>query len=282
MKFRILILSLAALVATQAQSTTIVAKVGDIEISGAQLQEALAGLDAAQEATLVKDPAALGQYVRALLVQRLVLKQALEQKWDQQPAVISKLVRARESTLAESFLQNASAPESAYPSEAELAAAYESNKAALLIPRSYQIAQIYIAADKAKLDAAVQQLKTKDADFAAIARTTSEEPASAGRGGEIGWLTEDQIQPEIRAKLPKLTLGTISDPIELNDGWHILKVLDIGEARTPTLIEIRENLTASLRAERARLKRQEFIAGLLKPHPPAINEIELAKILSAP
>ena len=282
MKLQILILTFAALVAAQAQPTTVVAKVGDIEINAAEIQESLAGLDAAREAALAKDPAALGQYVRALLVQRLVLKQALAQKWDQQPAVISQLVRAREATLAESFLQSASEPESAYPSEAELAAAYDSNKAALLVPRGYQLAQIYISSDTAKLETTVKQLKAENADFAAIARSASEEPASAAKGGEIGWLTEDQIQPEIRAKLPKLTLGAVTDPIELNDGWHILKVLDIREARTPTLMEIRENLAASLRAGRARLKRQEFIAALLKEHPPAINEIELAKILSKP
>jgi len=282
MKRLLLMVTLAGLVVTPASSSPVVAKVGDLEITGSDIQEALAELDAAQEAALVKEPAALGQFVRALLIQRLVLQQALAEKWDQQPAVISKLVRARETTLAESFLQNVSKPDAAYPSDAEVAAAYEANKASLLMPRSYHLAQIYIATDKAKLEATVDQLKAKDADFGAIARTASEEPTSAAQGGEIGWLTEDRIQPEIRAKLPDLTVGIVSDPIKLNDGWHILKVLDVREPRTPTLPEIRENLVASLKTERARLKRQEFIAAMLKEHPPAINEIELSKILSAP
>ncbi|MBC8125562.1 MAG: peptidylprolyl isomerase, partial [Gloeobacteraceae cyanobacterium ES-bin-144] len=219
-------------------ASSVLAKIGDIEIQTEEIREMIAGLDAAQQAAIAKDPSALNQYVRALLVQRLILKQAIDQKWDQEPAVITKLVRARESALTESYLQNVSALDAAYPSPNELTSAYESAKPKLLIPRTFRLAQIYIASDQAKLDAVTKQLKAKNADFAAIARSSSEETTSAAQGGEIGWLTEDQIQPDIREKLPKLTLGTVSDPIKLKDGWHILKVLDIREPRTPTLDEI--------------------------------------------
>lgn len=265
-----------------AGSSAVLAKIGGLEITSVELDESIAGLDSAQQAALAKDPAARAQYVRALLVQRLVLKQAVDQKWDQNPAVISKLVRAREAALMESFLQHASAPEDGYPSEAELTAAYETAKPQLLVPRSYRLAQIYIASDKAKLDSTLKQLKAKGTDFAALARTTSEEVESATRGGEIGWLTEDQIQPEMRAALPKLTLGTVSEAIKLQDGWHILKVLDIREPRTPALAEIRDDFVTRLRAERARIKRQDFLAALIKEHPLAINEIELTKSATKP
>jgi len=264
-----------------AQASTPLARIGDIEIGTAEIREVLAGLDTEQQAAIAKDPAALGQYVRALLVQRLVLKQALDKKWDQDPAVIAKLVRARESALIESYLQNASAPESGYPGETELADAYESAKSKLLVPRSFRLAQIFIASDKAKLDAALKQLATKGANFPAIARSSSDEPVSAAQGGEIGWLTEDQIQPEIREKLPKLALGTISDPIKLKDGWHILKVLDIREAYTPALDQIRPQLVTRLRAEREKIRRQEFLTHLIKENPVAINEIELSKLQPA-
>lgn len=264
-------------------------KIGDIEVKTSDLRETLAGLDTSQRAQLAKDPAALGQYVRALLVQRLVLRQALEKKWDQDPAVIARLVRARESAITESFLESASTPDPGYPSETELKDAYETNKSKLLIPRSFLLSQIYIsipenadtaaqAAAKSKVDGISKQLAAKGADFAAIARKSSEETTSAAEGGKIGWLCEAQIQPEIRAKIPKLALGTFSEPIRLADGWHILKVLDIREARTPALDEIRDNLVTQLRQQRATLKRQEFLKELLEKNPLAINEIELMKL----
>lgn len=269
-------------VALHAQTAPVLGKAGDIEITGSEIREIVAGLETDQQAALAKDPAALGQFVRALLVQRLVLKQALDKKWDQDPAVIVKLVRARESALTESFLQNASLPDPGYPSEAELTEAYEASKSKLIIPRSYKLAQIYIAKDKAKLDSVQKLLKAKNADFAAIARANSEEASSAAQGGEIGWLTQDQIQPEMRAKLPDLTPGAVTEPVKLQDGWHILKLLDLREPRTPTLAEIRDSFVTQLRADRSRIKRQEYLAGLLKDHPLAINEIELTKAAAKP
>jgi parvulin-like peptidyl-prolyl isomerase len=266
----------------QAEPANVLARIGEIEVSSTEIRENIAGLDSQQQAALAGDPAALGQYVRALLVQRLVLKQALDQKWDQDPAVIARLVRARETTLAESFLQSVSAADPGYPSEAELTAAYESAKSKLLVPRTYHLAQIYIASDKAKLDRVLKQLKAKNTDFAVIARGNSEEASSAAQGGEIGWLTEDQVQSEMRAMLPKLSRGSVSEPILLKDGWHILKVLDIREARTPALDELRDSFVTQLRADRSRIKRQEYLANLIKDHPLAINEIELTKTAAKP
>jgi parvulin-like peptidyl-prolyl isomerase len=274
----------------QAEQTSVLGKAGDIEITSQELRESIAGMESGSSADLTKDAEALSQYARALLVRRLVLREALEKKWDQEPAVITKLVRAREAALAESYLDAASATEKSYPTEAQVKEAYDVNRAKFVIPKSFRLAQIYIntatgpenATAKAKLATIQKQLAAKGADFEVIAKSSSDDPASAAQGGEIGWLTEDQIQPEIRLKLPKLTLNKISDPILLKDGWHILKVLDIREARTPTLDEIRDNLVTNLKAEQSRINRQQFIAELLKKHPLAINEIELTKLLQQP
>jgi parvulin-like peptidyl-prolyl isomerase len=286
-------LLLAAALPLHADNASVAGRIGDLELTTGELRESIAGLEAGNDAPLVKDPAGLNQYARALLIQRLVLKQAQDAKWDQDPAIVAKLVRARETALAESYLASKSAPETEYPSDADIQSAYDASKAKLLIPRSFLLSQIFInapegadatilAAAKTKLDGVVKQLTAKGADFSAIARQASEETTSAAQGGKIGWLTETQIQPEIREKLPKLTLGALSEPIRLKDGWHILKVLDVREARTPVLAEIRSQLVAKLRAERTRAKRQEFLTQLLKDHPLAINEIELAKLLSQP
>lgn len=291
MKLRLLttLIAATATAALHADTATL-GKIGDLELKTDEIREAIAGLEAGQDATLSKDPAALGQYVRALLIQRLVLKEALAKKWEQEPEVAAKLVRAREAALTESFLENASKVPADFPSESELQAAYEAAKPSLLVPKSYRLAQVFIAlpkdADKAatdkakaKLDAVSKKLKEKNADFAAVAAADSDEASSKTKGGEIGWVAESQIQPEIREKLPKLAAGTVSDPVKLDDGWHILKVLDSKDEHTAPFDQVRDQLTVQLRAERGRLNRQEYLAKLLKDHPLAINEIELGKLL---
>ena len=268
----------------------VLGRVGDTEIKMEDIRAALANLAPGEKDSVARDPAQLNMMVRALLVQRLVLKEALDKKWEQRPDIALQLERVRQSALTESYLQFISQPPESYPGEAELKAAYEANKASLLVPRTYRIAQIYIAelktADAAASAAARKKLMlVRDAlaksgsDFAAIAKLNSEDPASAKNGGEIGWLADSQIQPEIRQQLPTLAVNVISDPIRLDDGWHIIKVTDIREAHTPTLEQIRAQLVRQMRSDKTRANTQAHLAELLRINPVAVNELALSRVL---
>jgi parvulin-like peptidyl-prolyl isomerase len=267
--------------------------VGDTELTAADIRAAIQNLDASTQAAATRDPASLSQVVRAILSQRLVLKEALDKKWDQDPSVTAALQRLRDTAIAQSYLQSVSKPPDSYPSDTELQAAYDANKAQLLVPRQFDLAQIYVknpkgsdpaAAAKAqvKLDAVRKALAKHNPDFAAIATADSDEPSSAAKGGEIGWLAESRIQPEIRSQLGAMTKGTVSQPVRLDDGWHILKVLDTKEAYTPALDEIRPQLIQKMRAERARANSQQYLSKLLQDNPVQINELALSKVLKQP
>lgn len=270
--------------------SNVIGRIGEVEVKLDDVRASLLHLGPDEEAAVSKDPALLNQVVRSLLVQKLLLSELAGQQWDQKPEVIAKLQRARESALTESYLQSIATPPDSYPSEQELQAAYDANKASFGIPKQFRVAQIFVAlaagsdkeaTDKAqkKLDAIRKSLKQTPASFADLAKKDSDEKDSASRGGEIGWLSEAQIQPEIRAQLPKLELGTISEPVKLNDGWHILKVLDTKEASTATLEQIRPQLAKQLRTEKTQANSQAYLAKLLQDHPLAINELALSKVL---
>ena len=273
-----------------ASDTNVIARVGDTEVKLDEIRASIESLDAREQAALARDPSLLNQTVRTLLMRRVVLKEALAKHWDTEPAVATLIQRARDNAVVESYLQSVSKPPDSYPSETELQAAYDARKSQLLVPRQFRIAQIYIAlpknADKAttekaqaKLEAIKKSLHQPGADFATVARSQSEEPESATRGGELGWLTENQIQPEVRSQLGSLTKNSISEPIRLEDGWHILKVIDIKEAYTPALDEIRSALTQQLRNEKTQANSQAYLAKLLQQTPVAINELALSKVL---
>lgn len=239
----------------------------------------------------MRDPSLLNQLVRSLLTQRIVLNEALAKHWDQDPATAALLQRMRDNTIVQSYLQSVSQPPADYPSDSEIKSAYETNKAALLVPRQYHLAQIFVAlpkgADKAETDKAQaklerikKNLRLHDADFSAVARADSDEASSAEQGGVIGWLTETQIQPEIRPQVITMTRNTISEPIRLEDGWHILKLLEIKEPFTPSLEEVRTQLSQQLRAERTKANSQAYLAKLLQKTPVSINELALSKVLN--
>ena len=276
-----------------AEETTPVARVGETDVKADDLRGLLGNLDPRDRAALARDPALLNRTVRAVLVQRLVLQEALTKQWDKQPAVVAQLERLRQSALIESYLDSVSTSPASFPSEVELQSAYDSNRAAFLVPRQFRLAQIFIGAPKspnkdetdkaqAKLDAVVKKLRQPEADFAALAKAQSEESESASRGGEIGWLPENRIQPEIRLRVLGQARDVVSEPIRLEDGWHIIKILDVKESYTAPLTEIREQLATQMRTERAKAERQNYLARLLQQSPISVNELAVSNVLEKP
>lgn len=270
----------------------VIGRIGDLKVTASEVKASLAALSAKDGTAIKNDPALLNQIVRSLLVQQILLRKAESDHHDKKPEVATQLTRAREITLTESYLQSIATPPDSYPSEAELQSAYETAKPSIGVPKSWRLAQIFVslskdadkaAADKAqaRLDLVQKGLKASPADFAKLASAHSEEQTSAGRGGEIGWLAESQIQPEIRTRLGSLKVDSLSEPIRLDDGWHIVKVLDVREPYTPTLEQVRAQLAGQLRAEKTRENSQAYLAKLLQDNPLAINELALSQFVEA-
>ena len=267
-----------------------VARAGNVAISFDEARALVESLPALEQATLAKDPGLLSQILRSHLTRRAVIAEAASRNFDQQPAVKAQLDRVREQALIDLYLESVSKPPDGFPSDAEVQAAYDASKASLEVPRLFRVAQIYVAnakgADKAaeaearrKLDAIVKKLGAKSADFAAIARAESDDAQTAGKGGEIGWLTEAQMVPGIRSTATALARDAVSEPVRLDDGWHILKLLDARPAGPRPLAEVRDALVSQLRAAKARDLRQAYVAKLLEQNPPAINELALPKVV---
>jgi peptidyl-prolyl cis-trans isomerase SurA len=64
------------------------------------------------------------------------------------------------------------------------------------------------------------------ADFNNIVRQFSSS-ISAENNGEIGWVSNSDIDIKIYTAISKLNKGGYSDPILLSDGYHIFKLLDV-------------------------------------------------------
>lgn len=276
----VILLPLACAISQAQDAGLVIGSIGGIEMRKDEILESLGGLGTVEKEALARDPAALNKLLRSMLVQRVIYQQAVEVKWDQEPAIQPLLKSTREAAITDSYLKHINRPPEGYPDETELRKAYEASRAELTVPRSFRLAQIFITAGSdQQLTEVKKRLKADPAGFGRIAREMSEEKESAAREGEIGWLTERQVQPEIFEQLPKLSLNVISEPVRLKDGWHILKVLDVREPFTPIFDQVRVQLAQRLRAEKIRVGMQAYVAETLQKHPVAINEVALSKLL---
>jgi peptidyl-prolyl cis-trans isomerase SurA len=63
------------------------------------------------------------------------------------------------------------------------------------------------------------------ADFNELARASSDDPGSAVKGGDLGWLSPGDTIPPFEKTMDSLDVGAISEPFETQFGWHIVQVL---------------------------------------------------------
>lgn len=276
-------LATAALTLTAHAADSVIARTGDRDITVSQIQPYLSSLSEADRAALTQNPTALSQAVRTLILQQVLLKEASNADWDDKPETQALLARVRDAAIAESYLESVTKLPADFPSDAEIKEVYDARKAELSLPKQYKLAQIFIANGtdpakaKAKADALAKQVKS--GDFAALARTNSDEPRSAANGGEIGLLPEESIQPAIRKALTGLAKGTTAGPIELGDGLYFVKILDIQDPRTATLDEVKPQIISALRTERQNLNRQAYLQRLQSQAPITLDEIALPALL---
>ena len=100
----------------------------------------------------------------------------------------------------------------------------------MLIPQ-WHTRHILVKVDELQTDALAEQ-KINDlyeqlrngADFAALASTYSDDPGSAGRGGDLDWVSEEDMVGPFEATMKNTAVGDYSAPFKTQFGWHILKV----------------------------------------------------------
>ena len=62
-------------------------------------------------------------------------------------------------------------------------------------------------------------------DFGELARANSDDPGSAVKGGDLGWLSPGDTIPAFEKTMDRLGDDEISEPFETQFGWHIVQVL---------------------------------------------------------
>ena len=288
-QLRLPLLLTGLLLCVTALADDLVGKMGDVELRSSELLSVLEGqpLDARKQ--LAADPAALERLVRSELMRKAVLNEARQKGWDKRPELQPLIERARDQVIVSSFVGNVAKPGDGYPSEEEIKQFYELNKAQLLAPAQFELAQIFLPAaegtDKAKAEEARKKISELSAkmgksgtEFAKLAKENSLHKESAEKGGELGWVSEEQMAPEIRRAVASMAKGEVSAPIKSAAGWHLIKLIDKKAAGTRPLADIRGNLIAAMRNRKAQDMERTYLEALAIKLPPSINQIELGKL----
>lgn len=172
------------------------------------------------------------------LIQQTALAQTMEGRLTRRDELA--LENSRRAYLASQALTAASG-DAASPEK--VAALYTERIAGMEPEREFNASHILVAtleeaqALKAQIDAG--------ADFAELARLHSTDGA-AQNGGELGWFGLGMMVQPFEDAVLALQPGQVSDPVQTQFGWHLVRLNDSRIAAVPSLEEMTEELAGEL------------------------------------
>jgi len=86
------------------------------------------------------------------------------------------------------------------------------------------------------------------ADFAELAKEHSTGP-SGPNGGELGWFGPGMMVEPFEKAVEQLEAGEISEPVETQFGWHVVKLNETRSKSAPALDEVRDEIEQTLQQE---------------------------------
>lgn len=107
---------------------------------------------------------------------------------------------------------------------------------------------------KAAMDKArkvLQEVKKSPDNFAQLAKQYSEDSGSASQGGDLGYFGRGAMVKPFEEAAFKMAAGEISDLVQSDFGYHIIKLTAIKPAKLRSLHEAHDEITLQLRKEKA-------------------------------
>ena len=199
----------------------------------------------------LNEPDQLRELVQTLHLRKALAAQAQANGLEKKPETAQKLATARESILAEAYVERIA--ESATPApaaiEKRIQSIYRAEPERFRTPVETHARHILVkgkdAEARAQAERLLQELRN-GADFEALARQYSADPGSAAKGGDLGFFPKGKMVPEFDAALDALDKpGSLSPVVESEFGLHIIRL----EGRKPGTLRSFDEVKEQLRAE---------------------------------
>lgn len=159
----------------------------------------------------------------------------------------------RRAYLASAALEKVAEPE---PTDEEIKAAYDKYFGTAEPQTEYSAAHILVETeDEAK---AVKTELDGGADFGTVAEERSTGPSGPNKG-DLGWFTADQMVPPFAEAVKAMEKGQISEPVQTEFGWHIIKLNDTRTSEPPKLEEVKDQLVQQVRRDKVEAEIERLV-----------------------
>ena len=214
---------------TRADSTPL-AKVGGETITWGQISDKII---AAGKGAIMADPLAFESEARREALEReidlrIVVQKAKAAGLENDPVYKKRVKEYSKTPLIN--LHRARLVKDMEPAEQDLKAYYEANHQRLMVPEARKV-QMVVVKTREEADRLKGKIEAGELTMYQAARDYSIAANAKRDLGEVGWVNQGETVPALDASIFSLEPGKIGGPVESPAGWHLVKVLEMQEAK---------------------------------------------------
>ncbi len=116
-------------------------------------------------------------------------------------------------------------------------------------------------------EAAYTRVTEGGEEFAVVARELSTDQGTAANGGDLGWFTREEMVAPFAEAAFALEPGSISEPVETEFGWHVIRVTESDPDRPLTDLQINRLQQAAVERWLAEQRANIAVSSTLPPTP---------------
>ncbi len=260
------------------QKARYLAKVGAAKITQADFERDIGNLPEFAR-NLFEGAGGKERFLDEMIKKELLYQEALKRGLDKDRVYQEKLEEFKKLTLIGQLLEK-EIEAKAQVSEQDVKEYYEKHKGELASVSQIRASHILVRTEE-EAKKILERLK-KGEDFAAIARKSSIDAASAENGGDIGHFSPGQMIPEFEAAAETLKEGELSrEPVKTKFGYHIIKVTDRKRGKPVEFEKIKGALFQRMSAERQKEVFDSYIEDLKKTYKVEINREAVSGLSAA-
>ena len=139
---------------------------------------------------------------------------------------------------------------------------YEENKSKMVTAQTRTLDNIVVA-DEAQANE-IAALARQGSDFSKLAKKYSADGSTKDKGGALGEVTEEQLDPAFAEQAFAADSGAIFGPVQTQFGWNIGRVVSITPARALELDEVAADLKTELENKARLTTWRAYLGKLLK------------------
>ena len=161
---------------------------------------------------------------------------------------------------------------------------FNENKFKYIVPEKRELSQIFLSnikGDKKENKILIEEIATSlksGISFSELAKRYSNDQLSKDNGGKIGWVNKEDLNKEISDKLFILeNVNDISDIIETEQGYYILMLTGVIDAKIKTFAQVKEIVKKDYENIQASKKYEviyEDLANILFEYPNSLDKVE--------